>query len=188
MRAASILFTSASLLLSFAHAADEGESGGLPQLNPDSYASQVFWLVVTFLILYFLCAKIFLPRLGGIIEERRNRIADDFDQAAEFKTQAEEAEATFNKALADARAKAAQIGAETREQLDAEIAEMQAETEQSLEADIVAAEKRIAETAAAANAAVQEAATDTTKALVAALIDETPSEDAVANALSRASA
>lgn len=170
-------------------AAHGGESGGgLPQLNVETYASQIFWLVITFLILYFLCAKVFLPRLGGIIEERRNRIADDFDQASEFKKQAEDAETAYKKALADARARAAQIAAETKAQIDAEIAEMQAETDRELESEIQAAEARIASTAAAANAAVNEAAKETTKALVSALIDETPSDDAVDSALARAAA
>lgn len=167
---------------------DHGGGGGLPQLNPESYASQVFWLVITFLILYFLCARIFLPRLGGIIEERRNRIADDFDQAAEFKREAEEAEAAYLKALADARARAAQIASETRARIDADIAEMQAETDRELEAELSAAEERIAKTAEDAQAAVMEAARETTKALVSSLIDETPSDDAVENALGRAAA
>lgn len=165
---------------------DSHESGGLPQLETETFASQVFWLLITFFILYFLSAKIFLPRLGGIIEERRNRIADDFDQAAEFKRQAEEAEDAYKKSLADAKARAAQIAAETRGQLDAEIAELQAETDRELEAELTAAEERIEKTTQAANAAVMEAARETTKALVAALIDETPSDDAIDSALGRA--
>lgn len=171
-----------------AFAADGESSSGLPQLKVETFPSQIFWLVIFFLLLYWLCANIFLPRLGGIIEERRNRIADDFDQAAEFKREADTAEAAYNKALADAKASAAQIAAETRAQLDTEIAEMEAETDQQLEAEITAAEARIAETASKAAESVVEAAKDTTKALVSALIDETPSDEAVDAALSSASA
>ncbi|RFB04885.1 F0F1 ATP synthase subunit B family protein [Parvularcula marina] len=193
MRPGLIIFSTLPMLSGVALAAapaadgeDHGNSGGLPQLEFDTYPSQVFWLVITFLILYFLCAKVFLPRLGGIIEERRNRIADDFDQAAEFKRQAEEAEEAYKKSLADAKARAAQIAAETRAQIDAEIAELQAETDKELEAELSAAEERIANTTKAANAAVLEAARETTKALVAALIDETPSDDAIDTALNHA--
>ncbi len=169
--------------------AAEGESsGGLPQLKVETFPSQIFWLLIFFLLLYWLCANVFLPRLGGVIEERRNRIADDFDQAAEFKREAEAAEAAYNKALADAKASAAQIAAETRTRLDAEIAEMEAETDKQLEADITAAEARIAETASKAAESVMEAAKDTTKALVATLIDETPSDEAVDAALNSVSA
>lgn len=185
------LLTTTALLLPAralaAPAAEEGaaESGGLPQLNSETYTSQVFWLIVSFALLYFLCARLFLPRLGGIIEERRNRIADDFDQAAEFKREAEEAEIAYKQALADARAQAASIAAETRTQIDAEIREMEEETDAKLEADIAAAEKRIADTRDRATAAVREAARDTTKAIVSALIDETPSDDAVEQALTK---
>lgn len=178
-----ILGTSAAVLASSAMAAEEASGGGLPQFDTTTYPSQIFWLLITFFALYFLCSQIFLPRIGGIIEERRNRIADDYDQAADFKRQAETAEAAYLKSLADAKARAAQIAAETRASLDAEIAEMQAETDRQLEADIEAAEERIAATAAKATAGIREAAKDTTKALVDALIDETPSDEAVEAAL-----
>lgn len=164
------------------------ETGGLPQLETSTYVSQVFWLLIAFLILYLLCARIFLPRLGGIIEERRNRIANDFDKAAEYKREAEEAQQAFNQALADARARAAQIASETRARIDEEIAEMTADADREIEADIAAAEERIRATGEEAAAAVRRAAHDTTKAVVNALIDETPSDDAVENALSTVAA
>ncbi|GGY50138.1 hypothetical protein GCM10007148_18640 [Parvularcula lutaonensis] len=158
----------------------EGEAeGGLPQLNTETYASQVFWLLLAFIVLYVLMSRVFLPPIGNIIEERRQRIADDFDKAAEFKRQAEEAEAAYKQALADARARASRIAQETRDQIDAEIKAMQAETDSKLEAEIAAAEARIAETSAKAAEAVREAARETTRAIVMALIDEQPSDDAI---------
>lgn len=166
-------------------AAGEAE-GGLPQLNTDTYASQVFWLLIAFVILYLLMSRIFLPRLGSVIEERRQRIADDFDKASEFKRQAEEAEAAYKQALADARARASRIAQETRDQIDAEIKAMQAETDRKLEAQISAAETRIAETSARAAEAVREAARETTRAVVMALIDEQPGDDAIDAALKSA--
>ena len=192
MRHAISLLTSAALLSGAVQAAPAtdsdtaAESGGLPQLDPSTYASQLFWLIITFIILYILCARIFLPKLGGIIEERRNRIADDLDQASEFKRQAEEAEEAYKKALADAKARAVQIAAETRAQIDAELAEQQAEMDAVLEKELSEAETRIARTTEAASAAVMQAAKDTTKALVAALTDEEPDDDLVDSALNRA--
>lgn len=169
-----------------ADAAGVESEGGLPQLNSETYASQIFWLLIAFLVLYLLMSRIFLPRLGGVIEERRQRIADDFDKASEFKRQAEEAEASYKQALADAKARASRIAQETREQIDGEIKAMQAETDSKLEAEIEAAEARIAETSAKAAATVKEAARETTRAVVMALIDETPSDDAVDAALASA--
>lgn len=167
-----------------AHAAEE--KGGLPQLDMSTYPSQIFWLAITFGTLYWIMSSIVLPRLGGTIEERRDRIADDLDQAAEFRRQAEEAEAAYNQALADARAKAQSIAAETRADVDAEISEMQTEAAEKIDASLAAAEERIAAMKADATAKVRDAAAEVTRSVVAALIDETPTDDAVAAAVDRA--
>jgi len=172
----------------FAAAAEKGAEaeGGLPQLNSETYASQIFWLLISFISLYLIMSKLFLPRIGAVIEQRRARIADDFDKAAEFTRQAEEAEAGYKKALADARARASKIAQETRDQIDAEISAMQAETDAKLEAEISAAEARIAETSKKAAETVRSAARETTREVVMALIDETPTDDAVDAALQTA--
>ena len=119
-------------------------SGGLPQLDFSTWSSQIFWLVITFGILYFILSKFILPALSAGITERSDRIADDLDAAARMQREAEQAEADYDRALADARAKAHNIGATTRSSVDAEIA---AETE-AADADLgrqqAAAETRIA--------------------------------------------
>jgi F-type H+-transporting ATPase subunit b len=159
-------------------------SGGLPQLDFATWPSQLFWLALTFGVLYWLMAGRFLPAIGGAIEERRDRIADDLDQASEFKRQAEEAETAYNQALADAKAKAQSIAADTRAEVDAEIAEMQKETDEKLGQQLEKAEARITEMKAEATAKVEAAATDATRAIVEKLIDEVPTNDAVARAVS----
>jgi len=165
----------------------EAESAGLPQLDATWWPSQLFWLAITFGFLYWLMSSRFLPAIGGAIEERRDRIADDLDRASENKRQADEAEAAYNKSLADAKAKAQAIAADTRAEVDAEIAEMQAETDGAVEKQISAAEARIKDMKKAAAAKVREAAADTASALVEALIDEAPTSDAVDKAIANAS-
>lgn len=167
------------LLLVVSEAEGAESSSALPQLDTSTYPGQLFWLLICFGGLYWLMSSVFLPKLGGIIEERRNRIADDYDQAAELKRDAEEAEKAYLQALSDAKAKAASIAAETRAELDGEISGMQAEMDKKLSTRIAAAETRIAEMKTQAAAKVSEAAFDTTRALVEALIDEMPAEDAV---------
>lgn len=176
------------LMLAAAGAGAEGgaASASLPQLDPTWWPSQLFWLAVTFSVLYWLMAGRFLPSLGGAIEERRDRIADDLDQASEFKRQAEDAETAYSKSLADARAKAQGIAADTRTEMDKEIAGLQAETDAALDKQLAAAESRIAKMKTDAAAKVREAAADTTRAVVEALIDEAPTDDAVAKAIAAA--
>jgi len=178
------LSLSAVIVAAAAAAGDAAaESGGLPQLDMSTWPSQLFWLAITFGILYWLMAGRFLPAIAGAIEERRDRIADDLDQASEFKGQAETAEAAYNQALADAKAKAQGIAADTRAEVDAEIAEMQAETDGKLQEKLDAAEARISEMKEQATAKVDEAAADATRAIVERLIDEAPTDDAVARAM-----
>ncbi|MDZ7628098.1 MAG: hypothetical protein U5J99_06780 [Parvularculaceae bacterium] len=174
-------------LFMLADAASNAETGGsLPQMDVSTFPSQIFWLAVTFGALYIAMSRFVLPRLGAAIEERRDRIADDLDRAAESKRMAEEAEAAYHRSLADARAKSQAIAAETRDEVNAEIAALQKEAEASLSARAGAAEAKIAEMKGAAAAKVREAAADTTRAIVEALIQETPAEAAVEAALSRA--
>ena len=169
-----------------AHGA-EASSAGLPQLDPAWWPSQLFWLAVTFGVLYALMHTRFLPAIGGAIEERRDRIADDLDKASEFKREAEDAENAYNQALADAKAKAQGIAAETRGEVDSDIAEMQAETDAALDKQVAAAEARIAEMKADAAAKVRDAAAETARAVVETLIDEAPTSDAAAKAVASVS-
>ena len=74
------------------HGADHAAEKSFPPFDPTYFPSQLFWLTVTFLVLLFLLAKIFLPRLGGILEDRSNHIADDLDSAARMQREAEAAE------------------------------------------------------------------------------------------------
>ena len=175
-----------SIVIATADAAEAAPTGGLPQLDSSSWPSQLFWLAVTFGLLYWLMSTFFLPRIGATLEERRDRIADDLDRAAESKREAEEAEAAFNRSLAEARAKAQAIGAEARDEVGAEIADMRKEAEESIAQKTAAAEARIAEMKASAAAKVREAAGDTTRAIVEALILETPADAVVSAAVAKA--
>lgn len=174
-----IALAAAAEPLADAHAA----SGGLPQFDPSSWPSQLFWLAVLFGGLYALMAFYFLPRLGGVIEERRDRIADDLDQAAESKRKAEDAQKAYKAALADATAKAQAFAADTRARLGEELAAVAAAADKEAQAKVAAAEARIAAMRGDAAKKVREAAIETTRAVVAALIDETPTAEQVAAAM-----
>ena len=72
-----------SILAAAAAAADGAgkASGGLPQLNITTFPSQIFWLVVTLVVLFLLLSKVALPRIASVLEERADAIADDLDAA-----------------------------------------------------------------------------------------------------------
>ncbi len=176
-----------SIIATLAAAAESAEteaSGGLPQMDVTTFASQLFWLAITFGILFFTMRNIIIPRLGGIIEERKDRIADDLDQAAEFKQQSEDAQLAYEQALAEARAKAQNIAGDTRKDIDEQIATMQATMESELANKVTDAENRIGAMQETAEAKVRDAAVDTTRAIVEALIEEVPTKESVEAAIS----
>ena len=88
----------------------------LPQLDIQTYPSQVFWLIISFIVLYLLVSRVAVPRISEVLEERQERIADDLDKAETLKKKADQVRGEYEKALAEARGKA---HAATREAQDA---------------------------------------------------------------------
>src|SRR5207302_1475046 len=91
-----------------------GPKGAFPPFAKETFASQLVWLAITFVVLYLLISRIAIPRIGGIIEQRSKRIEEDFAEAQRAKDDSEAALAAYEKALADARNRAQAIGAEIR--------------------------------------------------------------------------
>src|ERR671921_429829 len=97
----------------------------MPQLNVETFPSQLFWLAITFIVLYILMSWIGLPRLTAAIEARQRRREDDLARAAQLKTEAEAANAAFQRTMAEARAQAQAVLKETSDRLASESAERQ---------------------------------------------------------------
>ena len=92
-----------------------------PPLDSGTFVPQLFWLALTFGLLYLLLKRFALPRVGEVIEERRERIKRDLAKAETLKTETEKALANYEQALGDARAKAGAIAKDVRDKLTAEI-------------------------------------------------------------------
>jgi len=166
-------------------AAPKGDGGEkvFPPFNSEYFATQIFWLLLTFGVLYFLLSKILLPRIGQTIEERSSRIADDLDAASRMQKEAEEAEKSYERALADAKAKAHNVAETTRQSVDAEIkVEMDAADAEAAKAS-EAAETRIRAVHAKAMENIEAVAADAAQATVEALTGKKPSLAAVKKAL-----
>ena len=154
------------------------KSDVFPPFDPTYFASSLFWLAISFGLLYWLLSKFAIPRIATVIEERRDQIADDLDHAAELRRQTDEAIASYEQALADAKAKAGAIAADTQAKLDEEIEAMKAKMEQELGEKTDAAEARIAKAKDEAAAHVRDIAADAASAIVEQLTGE--SADAAA--------
>lgn len=145
----------------------------MPQLEFHTFVPQLVWLVIVFGYLYVLMSRVALPRIATVLEERRDRIADDLDQAAQFKQQTDEAIEAYEKALAEARAKANGIAQETRDRLHEETERQRLSIEARLAEKISEAEIQIAATKNAALQNVRAVAVDVADAIVAQLLGDT---------------
>ncbi|MEM7730320.1 MAG: F0F1 ATP synthase subunit B' [Pseudomonadota bacterium] len=161
-------------------------ASGLPQLDTSTWVGQIFWLFLTFALLYFALSQFILPRLRDTIANRSDRIADDLDGATRMKQEAEEAEKAHQQSLRDARAKAANVAESTRQSLDSEIkAELDA-ADAEVERDGEAAEARIREIKAAALSNIDAVAVDVAGTLIAELTGKTVAPAKIETALKEA--
>lgn len=153
---------------------------GLPQLDTSTYSSQVIWLGITFVVLYVLMAKIALPKIGEVLEERQNRIDDNLAKAEELKAQADAASDAYDTSLADARAKAHDAIREVKEAAFAEASKRQKAQNEALQAKIAESEKAIVKARDEALDGIKDVATDVATAAVEKLLGEAPKDAAAA--------
>ena len=160
-----------------------GHPPGFPPFQRDTFASQLVWFALTFVLLYALVAKIALPRVGGIFAARRERRESDVENARRLHREADAALAAYEKALADAHARGQGIASETHTRLTAEGETRRKSLEAELNAKLAEAEKAIAATKQSAMANVRGIAAEAAAAIVERLIGTTPPEPAVAAAV-----
>jgi F-type H+-transporting ATPase subunit b len=173
----------AYMLASFAAVAvalaGDPKGGGLPQLNPEHFAPQLIWLAISFALLFFLLSKVALPRVGGVIEAREQRILRDLKEAEQLKAETERALADYESSLASARSRAGGIAKGIRDKLAAEAESERAKVEKQITSHVADAERQIAEVKAKAMGDVGQIATETAEAIVAQLTGKSVSQDEV---------
>jgi F-type H+-transporting ATPase subunit b len=155
----------------------------LPQFDTTTFASQIFWLVVTFAIVFVFVWRIVLPRIASTLENRQRKIGDDLARAGELADQSDEVMAAYEARLADARAKAHEELHAAATRAAAEADKQNAALAEKLAADAAAARQRIAAEAAAAAGNVAEIAEDIARQAVELLIGGAPDSDAVKSAV-----
>jgi F-type H+-transporting ATPase subunit b len=180
---------SAKQIETMEHVPASEHGGGFPPFQKDTFASQLIWITLAFVALYLLMSRVALPRIGSIIEDRRQRIASDFAEAERLKAESDAASAAYEKSLADARGRAQALANETRER-EAKAAESARKTlDAKLNTQIAEAEKTIAARRSAAMTNVQGIAVGAAAAIVERLIGSAPAgrevEAAVVDVLKR---
>jgi F-type H+-transporting ATPase subunit b len=119
------------------------KSGGLPQMDTTTYASQLFWLFACFAVLYLLMSKLALPRVAKVLETRRLRIEGDLADAQRLKEDADKVKTVYEKSLAEAQRSAATALAATERAISEKISEEQSRFADSSRKRLAAAEQAI---------------------------------------------
>jgi F-type H+-transporting ATPase subunit b len=163
-----------------------GAHKAFPPFEQHTFGPQLLWLAITFVVLYILMSRIGLPRVGSILEARATRIADDIAEANRFKEAADAESAAYDKALADARARAQSIAEGTRQELNAEADRNRRALEERLNAELAEADRSIATARTAAMSNVRGIAVDATAEIVRQLIGTAPSAETAAGAVDAA--
>ena len=155
----------------------------MPQFDPAVWSPQLIWLAISFVALYFLMARVALPHISDVLEEREFKISDALRKAEGLRDDAEDAAAEYEKMMADARAKAQEEVRAVRERAAAEAAKRHAELNERLAAEIAAAEGRIAAARDTAVASVREIAEELSAAAIERLLGEKVDSKTVATAV-----
>ena len=142
----------------------------MPQFDPSTFTPQWVWMAITFVILYLLMARVALPRISEVLEEREHKINESLRKADLFRRDAEAASVAYEKMMTEARASAHEAVQAVREEAAREAAERHSELSLRLTDQVAASERRILEARDAAMAGVEDMAVDISATAVARLV------------------
>lgn len=158
----------------------------MPQFDPTVFSPQLVWLAITFVVLYVLMARIALPRIGEVLESRQDKIAHDLDAAQTLKAEADAVLAEYEKAIAEARAKAQALLAEAAEERAREAEARIKGLDERLAKELADAEARIAKAKAEALASLDTLAVEIAQSAAERLVGAPVDTDVVRTAVAAA--
>ena len=130
------------LSINFIHAA---ESGGMPQLDPEFWFSQIFWLVITFGILYLVLSKIILPKISDNLETRKSQVLENLELAEEQRNESETKLKEFDNIILKSKIEAKNLFNESRKKLLDDINSKRQKLEKEIDKEVKIVEAEIDE-------------------------------------------
>ena len=120
-----------------------GSEAGMPQLNPEFWAAQVFWLLLIFSTLYLILWKIFLPKITNSIENRKLKVVNDLNETQKLKENAEKKLTEYNKIIENSKIEAKKILEDSKKKIEEDIKNKRILFNNEIEKEILATEKEI---------------------------------------------
>ena len=152
---------------------------GMPQLDPKYWASQAFWLAITFLALYLVISKIFIPKIENNIDTRENKIRKDLEEAKTFKEESEKKLKAYKEIILKAQNDSKKIISESRQKLNEEMQVKKKEVQKKIELEMKNAEKEIEKFKKESIGKVDLISTEITSNLLKNIFGEEPNESSV---------
>ena len=149
-----------------------GESGGMPQLNPEFWVSQIVWLVLTFGILYIVLSKLILPKISDNLESRKSQILENIETAEKQREESEKKIKEFEKIILDSKLEAKNHFNEVRQKTLEDINNKRTALEEDINKEISAAEEEINDLKINSNEKIKNIAVETSAELIKQLIGE----------------
>ena len=142
------------------------ESGGMPQLNPEFWISQIFWLILTFGILYVVLSKLILPKISSNLELRKSQIQENIEAAEKQRKDSESKLKEYEEIIIKSKSEAKVIFKETREKTIKDINSKREVLEKQIDEEINKAEKEINELKKAAPEKINQIAIETSSEIL----------------------
>ena len=120
-----------------------GSETGMPQLNPEFWIAQIFWLILIFSVLYFIIWKIFFPKITYGIENRKSRLVNDLNEAQKLKENAEKKLEEYNKIIENSKKEAKKLIEDNKKKLDKDIKDKKQKFDEDIEKELLSVEKEI---------------------------------------------
>tara|TARA_B100000029_G_C17553176_1_gene950821 strand:+ start:228 stop:812 length:585 start_codon:yes stop_codon:yes gene_type:complete len=153
---------------------------GMPQLNPEFWGAQIFWLILIFSALYISISKIFLPKIINVIENRKLKIVSDLDEAQKLKEKAENKLKEYNQIIENSKKEAQKIIRDSKKQLDINIEKKKQKFTEEIEQELLSVEKEIKDLKKSSLSNISKIATETTNELIKKIIGTNSNMSSVA--------
>ena len=148
-----------------------GSEAGMPQLNPEFWAAQIFWLILTFSSLYLIIWKVFLPKITLSLENRKSRVVNDLDEAQKLKENAEKKLNEYNKIIEESKKEAKKIIEDNKKKLDRDIKNKKYKFNDEIEKELMAAEKEIKDLKKSSISSINNIAAETSVEIIKQIIN-----------------
>ena len=152
--------------------AQSGESGGMPQLNPEFWVSQIVWLVLTFGILYIVLSKLILPKISDNLESRKSQILENIETAETQREESEKKLKEFEKIILESKLEAKNYFNEARQKILEDINNKKVALEKDIDNEISAAEQEVNNLKITSSEKIKKIAIETSSELIKQLIGE----------------